>query len=196
MMMNKSELREIHSLRRKAISREKMLQLSQSIADAFFTEIDLTHSPKLHIYLPIEKQNEINTWLIINHIREHHPDVQIILPKTDFKEISIQSFVFNSSEDIVTNHLGIPEPAGGDEVKPEDLDIVVAPMLTYDLRGMRLGYGMGFYDRFFSRCRPDVLKVGLSWDDPVESIDDIDKFDIALDVVVTPGKIYKFKTVS
>ena len=196
MTMNKTELRHIYSSRRKAISREDMQQLSQSITDAFFKEIDLSNSPKLHIYLPIEKQNEINTWLIINRLRKQHPEVEVFLPKTDFEDISIQSYIFNSSQDIVVNHLGIPEPSGGTLVEPEKLDIVVAPLLTYDLRGMRLVYGMGFYDRFFARCRSDVLKVGLSWDEPVESIDDVDKYDIALDVVIAPGKVYKFNTVS
>ena len=66
------------------------------------------------------------------------------------------------------------------------------PLLCCDRRGFRVGYGKGFYDKFLSRCRPDCLKIGLSFFEPTEIIADINDYDVKLDYCVTPENRYKF----
>jgi len=64
--------------------------------------------------------------------------------------------------------------------------------LTVDEKGYRVGYGKGFYDRFLQHCRPDCLKVGLSYFPPVAEISDKDEFDVPLDLCITPATTYVF----
>jgi 5-formyltetrahydrofolate cyclo-ligase len=64
--------------------------------------------------------------------------------------------------------------------------------LCFDLRGFRVGYGKGFYDRFLKKCRADCKKIGLSFFEPVKEISDIEEFDVALNFAVTPQEIYNF----
>jgi 5-formyltetrahydrofolate cyclo-ligase len=90
------------------------------------------------------------------------------------------------------NEYGIAEPVGGEEIHPEDLDAVFVPLLCFDEKGYRVGYGKGFYDRFLSSCREDVIRIGFSYFDPVPSIDDINDFDVPLNLCITPNKLYEF----
>ena len=90
------------------------------------------------------------------------------------------------------NQYGIPEPTGGVAVRERDIDIVFIPLLAFDKSGNRVGYGKGYYDRFLSKCRKDVLKIGLSFFPPVDSIEDVDFFDKKLDFCITPERVYAF----
>jgi 5-formyltetrahydrofolate cyclo-ligase len=65
-------------------------------------------------------------------------------------------------------------------------------LLAFDTRGYRVGYGKGYYDRFLTECRPDVIKVGLSFFEPEKQIDDINRFDIPLNYCVTPQQVFQF----
>mgnify|MGYP003575184065 FL=1 len=91
------------------------------------------------------------------------------------------------------NEWGITEPVSGVEVLPEQLDIVLIPLLVYDKKGNRVGYGKGFYDRFLSECRSDAMKVGLSFFEPVDLISDANELDIPLDACISPKGIFTFK---
>lgn len=61
---------------------------------------------------------------------------------------------------------GIPEPDAREDraLDARDLDVVVVPGLCFDVRGHRLGYGAGYYDRFLSTLRADTLRVGVAFE--------------------------------
>jgi len=64
--------------------------------------------------------------------------------------------------------------------------------MAFDLKGYRIGYGAGFYDRFLEQCRPGILKVGLSHFPPLDQLIDTNDHDMKLDFCITPYKVYKF----
>jgi len=90
------------------------------------------------------------------------------------------------------NHAGIGEPTTGELIYPEELDMVFVPMLAYDKKGFRVGYGKGFYDRYLQMCRRNVIKVGFSYFEPEEAIPEVNEFDIPLNLAITPQSIYEF----
>lgn len=70
--------------------------------------------------------------------------------------------------------------------------MVLIPLLAFDKKGYRVGYGKGFYDRFLADCRPDVVKVGLSVFEPIDEIADLNEFDIKMDFCITPNRVWQF----
>ena len=93
--------------------------------------------------------------------------------------------------ELIENRWGIREPVSGEVLGPEQIDLVIVPLLCFDASGHRVGYGRGMYDRFLAGCRADCLKVGLSYFPPVAAIDDVSETDIGLDVCITPEREYK-----
>mgnify|MGYP001319542386 CR=1 FL=1 len=70
-------------------------------------------------------------------------------------------------------------------------NLILVPMLAFNNKGYRLGYGKGFYDRFLSDCKAEVLKIGLSFFEPEEKLP-ADSHDIPLTHCITGAEIYKF----
>ena len=75
---------------------------------------------------------------------------------------------------------------------PAEIDLVIVPLLCFDKKGNRVGYGKGYYDRFLKQCRKDCIKIGFSYFDPIDQVEDINKFDVKLDYGITPDAIYQF----
>jgi 5-formyltetrahydrofolate cyclo-ligase len=96
------------------------------------------------------------------------------------------------STKIIKNKWEIPEPERGITITPLMLDVVFIPLLGYDTFGNRVGYGKGFYDNFLKSCKPNILKIGLSFFKPIRKIQGIRPEDIPLDYCVTPKEIYQF----
>ncbi len=67
--------------------------------------------------------------------------------------------------------------------------VTLTPLLAFDKDFYRLGYGGGYYDKFFSKV--DTLKVGLAFDEQEVDKIEVDNYDIPLDVIVTPTRILR-----
>lgn len=194
--MKKSELRKLYLSKRKATSVEEIAIKSQQITDLFFQNFDLLAIKNLHIFLPIIKHNEIDTWLIIKELQQNFAQINIIIPKVIQEKSELENYLLND-EKLTENPWGILEPSGQNQEKilPEQIDLVIIPLLIFDINGNRVGYGKGFYDRFLQQCKPETLKIGICLEEPIENIEDVNEFDIKMDSCITPNKIYKFQNI-
>ena len=183
--MKKSELRQAYLSRQKAISQEDRLAMSEAIADLFFRSFDLTGIRFLHSFIPIKKFNEVDTRLIVERIWRDYPHIQIVVPRVELETNDMKSVKFGRDTELVRNAWEIEEPVHDELVDPVEIDMVLTPGLCFDRGGHRVGYGKGFYDRFLRSCRSDCVKVGLSYFETIEKIDDAHDGDIALDFVVS-----------
>ena len=115
----------------------------------------------------------------------------IINPENQTNEI--ENYLFNE-KNLIENAWGILEPSGENQEKilPEQIDLVIIPLLIFDKKGNRVGYGKGFYDRFLQQCKPETIKIGLCLEEAIEEIEDINEFDIKMDLCIIPNKIYRF----
>ena len=87
--------------------------------------------------------------------------------------------------------LGIPIPKEEEYSDRSRIQLVLVPLLAYDIQGNRVGYGKGYYDKFLNGLKEDVLKVGLSYFPPEEMIQN-EAHDIRLDYCITPQSFYSF----
>ena len=185
--MKKNEVRRHYLSLRKAMSLEKIERESEKISELFFNNFDLSEVNYLHAFLPILGHHEINTWPIIQGFKGN-----TVISKSDFKNFSMESYLLDEHTLLEENKWGIPEPVNARPVHDHKIDMVLVPLLAFDIKGFRVGYGKGFYDRFFLNCRKNVIKVGLSLETHLENIKDVNEYDITLDYCVTPDKIYRF----
>lgn len=165
--------------------------MSTSIAETFFFTINLGAIRNLHCYLPIEKFNEPNTKIIFERVWQQFPKSTASVPRIDFATGELSSVVYSSTCPLMRNRWGVNEPEGGTVMHPEAIDLAIVPLLCFDETGFRVGYGKGYYDRFLAKCRPNCLKVGLSFFPAVEKIEDTDEYDVPLDLFITPEDIYR-----
>lgn len=74
----------------------------------------------------------------------------------------------------------------------EKIDMVLVPLLAFDKMGNRVGYGKGFYDRFLAECKISCKRIGISFFDPIEKIEEVDGNDISLTDCLTPSQLFNF----
>ncbi len=163
------------------------------IASRFFERFDLTKVRFLHSFLSVAKNGEVETSHICERLWKEFPEITTVAPRIDFQTMTLESVRFNAATNLVRNRWDIPEPTDGEAVAAEEIDVCLVPLLCFDERGFRVGYGKGFYDKFLSECRPDCLKIGLSYFEPANSIADVRKFDVRLDFCVMPQTVLSFK---
>lgn len=154
-----------------------------------FKMLDFSKIKTLHIFLPISEKKEPDTFLLMGWITKNHPEIKIIVPKADFATALITNHEYLGAEDLEKNLYNILEPQKG-KIHEGEIDMVIIPMLSFDKRGYRVGYGKGFYDRFLEGI--NAQKIGLSLYPAIEQIDDVNEHDIKLDFCITPTEIIKF----
>lgn len=188
--MNKETLRKVYLGKRLTLTNKERSRRNQSILDQIFTEFPFRNTQYIHIFLSIESKGEVNTWPIIERLEREYPGINIVIPKVG-KGNKLHHYRFKADDEIVLNNWSIPEPSTGEEISPQKLDLVFVPLICFDRKGHRIGYGKGYYDRFLKECREDTLKVGLSLAPPLDLIPYSDTFDIPLNRVVYPGGVLK-----
>jgi 5-formyltetrahydrofolate cyclo-ligase len=191
--MTKQELRKAYIGRRKNLDVGQVESLSNRIGERFVREIDLSAVRVLHTFLPIQKNNEPNTWSIIRQIQGSGLPIRFSVPRVSAGTGALTHYYLDSNTVLETNHWGIEEPGDGEITRVSEIDAVIIPLLIFDTRGQRVGYGKGFYDRFLSSCRPDTKRIGVSLFPPVDRIDDTNELDVPLHWCVTPDCTFTFK---
>ena len=189
--MIKKELRELYKEKRKSISSKEKLKLDDLLLIRF-QQLYFEDTNLLLTYWPMANMQEPNTHLFTGFMRHSIPVLQIAYPVADFSKAHMHAVVINEETVYHTNTYGITEPKEGMLIAPAKIDIIFVPLLVCDAHGYRVGYGKGFYDKYLAQCREDIIKIGFSYFEPVEKIDDRDVFDVPLNYCVTPQNLYEF----
>ena len=187
--MNKKELRKKYKELRQFLSSEEIEDKSLAIANQLL-RMDIWDKLYYHLFLTIEEQKEINTEYILQILAGK--DKEIVISKCEFATLEMTHFLLTDNTKIKKNYYNIPEPIDGLEVPDTKIDVVFVPLLAYDKQGNRVGYGKGFYDNFLNKCKPETIKIGLSFFSPEEKIEDVSESDVKLTFCVTPDAIFSF----
>ena len=187
--MKKLELRPKYKALRKQLSGSEIEEMSLAIANKLLT-LPIWEKTYFHIFLPIKEHHEVNTEFILHLLSGK--DKEIIISKSDFETRNMTHFLLTDNTRIKKNEYNIPEPVDGIEVPSHKIEVVFIPLLAFDTIGHRVGYGKGFYDKFLNECKPKTIKIGLSFFEAEELIEDVFEGDVQLDFCITPEKIYSF----
>lgn len=187
--MHKKELRLHYKSLRAALSEQEIEEKSMAIANQLL-RLNCWDKTYYHLFLTIEEQKEIDTEFILQILAGK--DKEIVIAKSDFETRKMTHFLLTDNTKIKKNEYNIPEPVNGLEVPVSMIEVVFVPLLAFDKQGHRVGYGKGFYDQFLAECHPETIKIGLSFFEAEDKIEDVFESDIPLNYCVTPSKIYQF----
>jgi 5-formyltetrahydrofolate cyclo-ligase len=189
--MDKKTARTIYRQKRMALEERDRIKKDDLILIQFQT-LQLPVLEWMLSYQPMPMQHEPATELCTRYLQFQHPALEVAYPRTNTKNWEMAAIATNEESEFSVGEYGLLEPASGDIVDPASIDLVLVPLLILDRQGYRVGFGKGCYDKFLANCRPDCIKIGLSYFDPIEIIDDRDEFDVPLDFGVTPDNVYVF----
>ena len=187
--MLKKALRAKYKTLRNELSETEIEEKSLAIANEIL-KLPIWNKNYFHLFLPIEEQKEVNTEFILHLLSGK--DKEIVISKSNFVTREMTHFLLTDNTRIQKNEYNIPEPIDGLEVPASKIDVVFVPLLAFDKKGNRVGYGKGFYDKFLSHCKPETIKIGLSFFEPEELISDVFESDVLLDYCVSPNEVYEF----
>ena len=158
-----------------------------------FQQVEIPYDVNILLsYWPLDVHAEVNTFLMTDYLQFRMPELQVAYPVANFENTTMQAFLVNEDTEFKLNKYGIAEPINGIEIAATEIDMILVPLLAFDINGYRLGYGKGFYDRFLPACREESIKAGFSFFEPMDPIDDINQFDVPLTTGITPEHIYEF----
>ena len=184
---DKTFLRSHYKKKRLSLTKQEVDHLSQRVCKQL-DKLSIWRLKHYHIFISISKYNELDTSSLINKLKSENKI--IIVPKISNNELV--HIAINDQTEFSINEYGIKEPNNGNHFIIENLDLIFIPLLAFDLEGHRVGYGKGYYDRFLKLTNKSSLKIGLSFFDPINKIQDIDDNDVKLDYCITPTQIHKF----
>lgn len=176
--MNKSDIRKSLLEKRKKIKNKDVL--SKKIT-ANLIKLDIYNKASV-IALYNSLPDEVDTSYIINKYLDKKT---ILLPR--IIDNKIEFIKINKDSEYNKSKLGVLEPIG--EVYHGNIDLIIVPGVAFDKKLNRLGFGMGYYDRYLEN--KDIYKIGLAYGKQIVNLLPYDKFDIKMNMVITENKVYK-----
>lgn len=191
-LVDKKKYRTVYLRKRKMLSTKDFDNKNARLLYHLHNFFENQTSEMVHSFLSIEKNKEVNTWPLIEWLKSQGK--KIVVSKCSTTNNELTHYLFEDYKQLKESKYGIPEPQHGTIVLPKDLDVVLVPLLVFDRKGQRVGYGAGYYDRFLAECPDDCIKVGLSLSPPLDEIPFAEPHDIPMDYCITPLGVYSFNS--
>ena len=188
--MLKKELRAIYREKRAALTPEEIIDLSDRITFMLRQLLGKIEFQHVNCFLTNTEKKEVHTDGILQLLWQKGKEVSV--PFSNYATLEMQCAEMTAETVLENDSYGIPQPSSPYFGPAEKIDIVLVPLLCFDERGFRVGYGKGMYDRFLKKCNPQVITIGLSFFEEEDIITDCDQFDVPLHYVVTPRNIYTY----
>lgn len=171
---------------RDCINENKKEKLDKILKETLFESEYYRHAKKIFMY--VSYGSEIETHDIITE--SINQGKEIYIPRTKFETKLMNAVRFQSFNQLVKDRYGILEPSEEEPfIDPNELDLIIVPGVAFDKNGGRLGYGAGYYDRYFGRISDNVLKVALAYDFQLISDVPRDENDVLIDCIITEKNI-------
>lgn len=185
--LTKKELRIIYKQKRSALSSDEVIFLSEKIFENFIDRFEIKPNSHIHCFISIPSKKEVETKSFFNYCFEN--DIRVYVPKIVGENlISVEIF---SNTEFETNNWGVIEPVSNVAAEVVTFDYCITPLLYCDAHGNRVGYGKGFYDKFFEKSNVN-MKIGVNFFEINEIVSDFNINDISLDFLVTPFSVKGF----
>lgn len=176
MILYKNELRKAILGERNNFSKEYITEASKKIFQNI-EALDVFKKAK-SIFIYLNFGSEIQT---IDFIKKHLNDKEIYLPK--ILEDEMKLIKITSLNRLKESSFGVLEPISN-EIYSGKVDLVITPSITFDEKGFRIGYGKGYYDKYFA-LKKYSYSIGVCYSRLLQRSLPIESHDISVDLVIT-----------
>ncbi|MCA1778116.1 MAG: 5-formyltetrahydrofolate cyclo-ligase [Xanthomonadaceae bacterium] len=187
----KAELRTRMIDDRSSLQPHRRRQADQSIGGHVLRLLDDRDELDIAGFLPFQGEPDLTPALKALAGGGH----RIWLPVIDGKSMAFRRWI--PGQPLEPNRFGIPEPVAGAHCLPQQLELVLTPLVAFSATGNRLGMGAGFYDRSFAfaRAEPDAgpWMVGIAY--ALQQVDSlpVEPWDVPLGAVITERGLQVFR---
>ncbi|MCR4909393.1 MAG: 5-formyltetrahydrofolate cyclo-ligase [Lachnospiraceae bacterium] len=112
----------------------------------------------------------------------------VALPRV-LDDKAMRFYFVEDLESLEISRFGVPEPPKEGLCAISEPDLVIVPGLVFDREGNRLGYGKGYYDRFFKTLPYGVSKAALAFDEQLSDTVIKEEYDVPVDLIITPSEV-------
>lgn len=173
-LINKQELRQEAIKKREDMHFKEVTKgISQTIVQKIINSADFKNALNIALYYPVNGEVNLLSLLKIK-------GKNFFFPKCDNLNLKFVKFE-NSFE---PGKFNIPTP-NGEIINPQILDLIYVPALVANANNYRLGYGKGFYDRFFSSNNLKAKKIIVIAKDFIRNDFIQEKFDFKCDEIIS-----------
>jgi len=169
--------------KRNSLGVKEIAQKSNAIKEKLFLLQEFKESKKIMVYAGVK--NEVQTGKIIEEALALGKIVAV--PQTDFEKKEMRAVQISSLADLKETKFGLLEPESGKEIPAKELGLIIVPGIAFDLKGTRLGYGRGFFDRFLRKT--NGKKIGLAFECNIEEKIPSSAHDVQMDKIITEKRI-------
>jgi 5-formyltetrahydrofolate cyclo-ligase len=195
----KRRLREKLLKKRDSIPPEQKVLKERAIEKRFFALNAFKNAKTILMYASF--RSEVDTTGYLNDILKRGK--RLVLPVVDSKHKILRFYEVKDISELKEGYMGIPEPGirKNREVMLKDIDLVVIPGTGFDLKGNRLGYGGGYYDRLLgykarqlAKVDKHIMTVALAFEEQIGDEIPAEPHDIKVDIIITDQRLIYCKS--
>lgn len=184
-MTLKKELRQKFLQQRNTMHECDIKTKSEAIKHKLFGLEEYKNATQVFTY--VNMGNEVITTDIINQVLADGKVVAVPkIIKKDNKMIFVQ---IRSLDELRVGHFNVLEPITCEEIQSDIYTVFLVPAAVFDLKGYRIGYGGGYYDRYLFNAKA-LSKIGLAYEFQIIKEIPKNEYDISVDYVITNEDIY------
>ena len=190
-MLSHDELRQRNRKRRAELDADQLEVAANALADRILLLDEFRQAQRVAAYFAVN--GEIGLTPLIDHALTQGKNVY--LPNLDQQALRFSPYFHQQKMRINKFRLPEPDVDATEMLAPDELDLVLAPLVVFDANRNRIGMGGGFYDRSFAfRKNPEHKRpvlIGVAHE--LQRIDQIvpEEWDVQLDMIVTDQAMYK-----
>jgi 5-formyltetrahydrofolate cyclo-ligase len=187
--MTKSEIRKQMIVWRKSLPQSEVIKRSQQIGVRLFSLSEFRLAKRILFY--VSYNNEVATHSLVKHALHYRKEIFIPISQVELHTLEISKLV-EFDQDLIPSTYGIlePKPDCVRLANPKELDMVIVPGIAFDIRGYRLGHGVGYYDNFLRCLSPMIKTIGLAFKEQILPELPKTENDVPVNKIITENKIY------
>ena len=173
---DKKKLRNAVRARVALIAADEAHERSMAMCDELERRIDVSGAAVVALFSPLADEPQL--WPLVERMAQR---LSVVLPRV---EGDVMNFYCYDKDAMAKGAYGINEPQRGLLVRPDEIDAIVVPGVAFTAKGMRMGRGKGFYDRYLAQSGFAALKIGVCYREQLVLDIPVEPHDVPMDAVI------------